>query len=177
MTRSRGEKFYVFHSKAEERRNEFIGKPKPGITICPECRAVFFEKHWHHADSAVYRSAKTKGKEVHYALCPACKMEKEHTYEGHLKILRAPSAQESEMMSLILNFVNREYKRNCQHRLLRFRRVGKRGTYEFEFSDNQLAVRLARALQKRFKKVEVAIRYPHEPLKVSEVTLSFPHNH
>ncbi len=173
MTRSRGEKFYVIHSKAEERRNEFIGKPKPGITICPECRAVFFEKHWHHADAAPYRRADTKGKEVHYARCPACKMAKDHTYGGLLKITGVPAAQESEMMNLILNFVNRAYKRNCQHRLLRFRRVGRRGAYTFEFSDNQLAVRLARALQKRFKKVAVTVRYPHEPLKVSEVTLSF----
>ena len=103
--------------KSELQGNEY-GKAGKGIIVCEVCHDVYFKKGWHKPGSGPLTDTKLSGTGVHFALCPACQMQKGRLYGGKLTITNIPSETREELFNLISGFGRRALERNPQDRIM-----------------------------------------------------------
>ena len=73
-------------TKSRKEREEF-GGGKRGVVMCPNCKAAYYKKSWHHD------IAHLEGNEdmpVSFMLCPADQMIKNKQYEGKVVVKNTP---------------------------------------------------------------------------------------
>lgn len=157
-------------SKQEERNDEH-GKARKGIVICKRCRNISFKKEWHRHDRMIVREANRAGKEIHFALCPACTMLEQHLYEGELLIENMPPRYESELIHAVNAFGERAELKDPQDRIVDMKKEKKR--YRITTTENQLAVKLAKQIGSAFRNLDIHISYSKEPHEVDRVVVMF----
>ncbi len=152
---------------------EFRKAPK-GILICKRCSACFYKKSWHHSGDQFISEHKKRDMPVSFASCPACWMEMHNQFEGKLIIKNFPEKQMTELFNLIRAYCKRAYLRDSQDRLIRSER-GK-GNAVLYFTENQLAMRLAKKIRDRFKRVEIRPHYAKKSWDSASIELTFRGN-
>jgi hypothetical protein len=153
--------------KAEREREEF-GPGKEGLVICPDCKAVYYKKSWHHS------TVHFEGKEtmpVKFLLCPADQMIKNKQYEGKIILKNIPEELETEMINLIKNAAALAYEKDPMHRLISVGRVG--DELVALTTENELAASIAKKIGDAHNKAKVKIAYKAEPSDVCLATVEF----
>jgi hypothetical protein len=124
---------------------------------CRVCKAVNFNKRWHHGDHVKVANLK-KSPFAWVTRCPACKMIESHKYGGKITITNVPSMASRELFYLIDNHAKQEYQKNCQHRLIEIVKRDQ-NTWILTTTDNQMASKLANRIRQAFDHVEVKTSY------------------
>jgi len=157
-------------SKTELRGNEY-GKAEKGVIVCEVCHDVYFKKGWHKPGSAPITDTKLSGTGVHFALCPACKMQKGNLFGGKISIKNVPTENREELFNLIAGFGRRALDRNPQDRIMDVKTQG--GNFTVTTNNDQLAAKLGKKIHETFKKTDSKISFTGEPQAVSHVEISF----
>ena len=124
---------------------------------CRVCKAVNFNKSWHHGDHVKVADMK-KSPFAWVTRCPACKMIETHNYEGKITITNIPTMTSRELLYLIKNYANQDYEKNCQHRLIEVVKHDLH-TWVLTTTDSQMASKLARRISQAFDHVDVKTSY------------------
>lgn len=154
---------------ADPKHNQY-GKAHKGLTVCKDCKHIFFKKEWKHPEQ--FREL-PKNLEVHYSLCPACAMAHHNLFEGEIVIQDVPQKVETELTNLISAYANRAMQKDSQHRVLKILKLGQRG-FRVLTTENQLAVKLAKKIKDVFRGcTNLHISHGSEPYEVDRVRLAF----
>lgn len=145
-------------SKKDEQE---FGLAKKEFIICPNCESVFFDKAWHHS---LEEDAKhlTDRKNIRFKICPACRMEKDRTFEGELVISLSKEklAEKNEIINVIKNSDEQARAHDPMDRILWIEYKG--NEIRVLTSENQLAVRMGKKLESAFKGGSLEIKHSHE---------------
>src|SRR3989344_2036582 len=110
-------------------------RERVGVTECPQCSNVRFKKAWHASLSTLRTKLKdSKIIVAQYERCPACKMAREHLFEGELVIENPPQDKKELILNLIHNFADRARESDPQDRIIEIERS--RGTYRITTTEN-----------------------------------------
>lgn len=143
-----------------------------GIAKCPKCSNVHFKKRWYASEEDLRRRLKIKKLSIaETKLCQACKMIKEHTFEGEIFIEESPVHHRKELLRLVRNFGERATQRDPQDRIIKIEEIDKR--YRVTTTENQLAVKLAKKIRDVFKTVKIRISHSPEPAEVVRIHVTF----
>ncbi len=154
-------------------RTEFeeFGHAKKNYRLCTKCKAVYFNKSWHHLKQLQGNITK-KGGVITAVLCPACQMIKDNQHEGFILIENIPAKYEKELERLIDSYTKRAYEADCQHRLIKINKYIKT-EWVVTTTENQLASKLAHKIREVFGKVKVKTVYAKAPDDVVRVKINF----
>lgn len=158
----------------EPQNEEYGGKAHKGALACPECHSVYYKKKWYHEeDVVVSHLLRENGKVVivKKKLCPACKMIKDHLFEGELFVENVPKQYRKEVVSLVKGFGRHAMDEDPQDRVIEVVEQG--DGYRATTTENQLAVRIAKKIQEAFNTVKVKISYSPEPAEVARIHVRF----
>ena len=147
---------------------EEFGRGKEGLVICPDCKAVYYKKSWHHD------IAHLEGKEdmpVNFLLCPADQMIKNKQHEGKIVVKNLPREIEAEVANLIKNIGFSAFEKEPMHRLISIEKV--KGELIILTTENQLAVSMAKKIGRAHKKAKVKISFAKEPNDVAIAVVEF----
>lgn len=154
-----------------EAEHEEFGREHKGIIECPQCHNVHFKKMWHapgsspkHAEGEVVAHAREE-------LCPACKMIKDHLFEGELFVEEAPAEHKTELLNLIHNVGKHATEIDPQHRIIEIEETD--NGLRITTTENQLVDRIAKKVQEAFKGVDVRSSHSKEPYEVDRVHVVF----
>lgn len=157
---------------------EEFGPGKKGLIICPDCKSVYYKKHWHHSieklnNSEVKGISKAPKKlPMRFALCPACKMIKNKQFEGQIILKNIPSNLANEVEGLINGFGDRAYKRDPMDRVISIKKKAK--SWEVTTTENELANKLANKIKNSFNRVKIIKdNFGPEPSDVVYITIEF----
>ncbi len=144
-------------SKKDEQE---FGLTKREFIICPDCESVFFNKAWHHSLEEDARHLTGK-KNVKFKNCPACRMEKDRTFEGELVISLSKEklAEKKEIINVIKNSGQQARAHDPLDRILWIEYKG--SEIRVLTSENQLAVRIGKKLESAFKGGTLEIKHSH----------------
>lgn len=148
---------------------EEFGKGKRGLIICPDCKAVYFKKSWHH--SMVHFGGKKEDASVTFALCPADQMIKNGQYEGKVVVKNLAENFASEVINLIKNTADIAFENDPMDRLISVKKEGK--DLVALTTENELAVKIAKKIKDAHAKAKVKISYFSEPSDVSLAVVEF----
>lgn len=121
-----------------------VGKKE--FIVCPDCKNVHYKKSWHHDFP---KDILPERRDIRFALCPACKMEKENLFEGEIVIKNVPSVVRKDVIGAIKNSDKQARINDPQDRVLRINEEKDR--IVVQTSENQLAVRIAKKVKETFK--------------------------
>jgi len=138
-----------YRKKIERSRKEEqeFGPGKKDIVMCKKCDAVYYYKSWHHG-LAEYQSL-SEDKRVDFALCPACQMIEDNTFEGRVIFKNVPAMYKDTILANIKNTGERAYTRDPMDRIIKIIDTG--DTVEVLTTENQLARNIARQVERAFK--------------------------
>lgn len=154
--------------KSQHEFEEF-GGGKKGLVFCPDCRAAYYKKSWHHSEVDL-KSAK-ENMQVTFVRCPACQMVKNHQYEGKIVIKNAPANLREELMNLIRGFGERAYHRDPMDRVIEAKKEGK--DIVVTTTENQLANKLAKKIQSTYNNVKAKTSFMKEPSDTALAIVEF----
>lgn len=140
--------------KSKKEEQEF-GKAKRAIVLCPKGEAVYFNKRWHHQLDE-YKNL-NKDTAIRFELCPADKMKEAGQFEGILTIENIPPEAREEVVRLVKNIGARAFRRDVLDRILDI--DYRDGTLQIKTSENQLAIGMARQIQRAHKKSTLDIQF------------------
>jgi hypothetical protein len=149
-------------SKKDEQE---FGLAQKEFVTCPNCNSAFFDKAWHHSLEEDKKHLENKGrnfKNLKLKICPACRMDKDGTFEGELVIALSKEklGKKQEIMNVIKNSGEQARARDPMDRILRIEDGG--AEVRVLTSENQLAVRIGKSLESAFKNGILDIRHSHE---------------
>lgn len=104
------------------------------------------------------------GIKINEEIAQACKMVRDHTFEGELFIEEFPSRHRQEVLRLITNYGNRATAIDPQHRLIKVEETPK--GHRVTTTENQLADKLA-------KKIKDVFSHAAEPAEVDRFRVVF----
>ena len=154
-------------TKSRKEREEF-GGGKKGVVMCPNCKAAYYKKSWHHD------IAHLEGNEdmpVSFTLCPADQMIKNKQHEGKVVVKNLPKELEAEVANLIKNIGFSAFEKEPMHRLISIEKV--KGELVALTTENQLAVSMAKKIGSAHKKAKVKISFAKEPNDVAVAVVQF----
>lgn len=143
-----------------------------GAIECPRCHNVHFKKHWYVSRSKLADVLELgEAANLDKALCPACTMIKERTFEGEVFLEEFPAHFLHELLSLVRNFGLKATEMDPQSRVIEIRKI--HNGYYVTTTENQLAVKLAKKVKDSFNSVEIDFSYSSEPAKVARVRVMY----
>lgn len=144
--------------------SEEFGPGKAGIIICPRCEAIYYGKAWHH-NKYTQRELKDMHKKIKSSLCPVCRMEDGKVCEGFIVFENIPKEKREDMLRLIEHAGERAYKTDVLDRILKIEKKG--DGVQVYTSENQLAVKIAKQVQRAFKgKLKIEWAHPTGPVRI-----------
>ncbi len=157
--------------RGREAEREDYWREHKGITKCPKCGNVHFKKRW-LLEKDLKRRLKVKKLEIsEIKICPACKMIKEHVFEGEIFIERVPPRCREELLRLIRNFGKRAESIDPQDRIIKIESIDK--GYRITTTENQLANKLAKKIRGVFNAVKIHFSRSPEPAEVVRIHVVF----
>ncbi len=165
--------------QSRTQKQEF-GKAQKPILICKICDIVYYKKSWHHPEPG---QSTIQGRQrltlktyaLKPVLCPACQMIKNKQFEGKLIVKNIPVKFVKEITNLIQSFSQRAFERDPLDRLIKIQQTTNR--LIATFTENQLAVKLAKKIKAAFNKVKMEIKYSSSPSDIAEVVVDFTDQH
>lgn len=157
--------------QGREAEHEEFGREHKGPIECPRCRNVHFKKMWHTPGSSPKHAEGEVAAPAREELCPACKMVKEHLFEGELFVEGVPAEHKTELLNLVHNVGKHATEIDPQHRIIDIEETDK--GLRVTTTENQLADRLAKKIQETFKAVDVHLSHSKEPYEVDRVHVVF----
>lgn len=154
--------------QSRTQKQEF-GKAQKPILSCKICDIVYYKKSWHHNLEHYQKLKEDQG--VDFAICPACQMIKNKQFEGKLIIKNIPVKFVKEITNLIQSFSQRAFERDPLDRLIKIQQTSNQ--LIATFTENQLAVKLAKKIKAAFNKVKTEIKYSPSPSDITEAVVSF----
>lgn len=148
-----------------------------GVVLCKTCGAAYHKKSWRHGIEDFNKgetesiSSGKKDVPVKFELCPACKMIKEHQYEGRITIKNLPAESEKSLKELAQGFGKRAYEQDPMHRLIEIKNDG--GNWVITTTENEMANRLAHKIKTSFSHVKSRTKFAGDPSDVAEITIEF----
>jgi len=155
----------------KETKHEQAGHAHKGLAVCRQCHNTLFRKEWHHPGSKIFEQARIAQGGVHFIICPACLMVRNHLYEGEIIIKNIPAKYETEMVRFVIGYGARAQKRDPQDRVIDIAKT--KDGYRITTTENQLAVRMAKKIKSVFGKVQISISYAKEPYQIGRVVVFF----
>jgi len=150
--------------------HEEFGPGKKEFIICPDCGAVYYDKSWKSSieGDLKYHQKNLEEKMVRVdELCPACKMKRDKVFEGEVVIKVKSKTEKGKTEDIeglkkeILNNVKNTEKNAMEWDLMD--RIlwteEKNDEIRIYTSENQLAVRIGKNLEKAFKNGSLEIKY------------------
>src|SRR3989338_5183652 len=146
------------HSPKSRKEEQEFGPGKKELVICKDCSAVYGEKHWRH--SLEQEKHLGEDKQVRFAVCPACQMKRDKTFEGQVIVENVPAELRGDIERLIYRVADRAFRRDPMDRILdlRSRKNGPArrslgvGGFEVRTSENQLAISMGKQIVRAYKK-------------------------
>lgn len=154
-----------------EAEHEEFGREHKGSIVCPRCRNVHFKKMWHAPGFVPKHEEGEAAAPAREELCPACKMTKEHLFEGELFVEEVPAEHKTELLNLIHNVGKHATEIDPQHRIIDIEETDK--GLRVTTTENQLVDRIAKKIQEAFKAVDVRSSHSKEPYEVDRVHATF----
>jgi hypothetical protein len=135
--------------RRREDKNTDFNQEHRGVLECPVCRNVHFKKHWYISRAKLVDALKLgDATDLEKAVCPACTMIKEHTFEGEVLLEGFPVHLHHELLLLLKNFGRKAQEMDPQSRIIEIKKS--RGGYRVTTIANQLANKLAKKNQRLF---------------------------
>lgn len=157
-----------------EAENEGFWKEHKGAVKCPTCGNVHFKKRWYASEKDLLARLKTKKLEItDKKLCRACRMAKDGLFEGEIFIEGFSPQQKTELLNLVKNYGERATRRDPQDRILKIEKIPAHAGYRIITTENQLAGKLAKKIQRVFKTDKIEISHLPEPAKVERIHITF----
>lgn len=160
---SRKQKSQISGSFQMKARRDRIVTPKiaaTGAAACPDCGAVYFDKHWHSCSEPECR---LKAGKLPRKVCPECRLMKKSgrgpgNYAGEVLIDGVADRNElREIKNLVMNVAKRAAKRDPEDRIVNV--VEGPGSLDIFTSENQLAVSIGRQVHQARKGGELSITW------------------
>lgn len=148
--------------------HEFVGGKK-GILVCKDCDAVYYKKFWHH--SLLELKSVNDRAPLDFTICPACKMIKNHQFEGEIRIVNIPPKLREDLIGLIEGFCERARARDPMDRLIEIKSDGR--NLVVTVTENELANKLAKKIKSTFNKVKTGTSFIKEPGDITRVMVEF----
>lgn len=134
--------------KASRHQQEEFGPGRSEVVLCPVCSAAYYSKSWHH-DLSNYSYAR-EDKNLNFKKCPACQMWAQKQWEGEIRIENLPESRAGEIKRAALGTADQAYRKDPMDRVFDIKKNGK--YLVIYTSENQLAMRIMRKLERSFKK-------------------------
>lgn len=168
--------FKIFSKKLPSRdrveENEEWMREIKGIEMCPVCENVYYKKRWHRSLASLAKLSKNFEKsKLNQKICPACKIIRDHAFEGEVFIENIPSNYLKDIENLIHAFGQRTIQKDPQDRIIKVEK-GNDG-FRVTTTENQMAVRLAKKIRDAYRSVNLDISHAPEPAEVSRVKVTF----
>lgn len=165
-----------FNSPQSKSESQEFGGGRKGLVICNDCRAVYYKKHWHQSLEKLNLSesanlSKNSKTPVSFALCPACKMIRNHQYEGEVVINNAPAKLAAELENFIKGFCKRASERDPMDRLIAIKKSG--SVWRVTVTENELANKLGKKIQNLYSNAKAKTSFDRQPSDVARVTVEF----
>lgn len=158
--------------RRRENKNADFGQEHKWAIECPRCHNVHFKKHWYSSRKKLADVLELgEAADLEKALCPACTMMKEHTFEGEVFLEGFPSHFHHELLSLVKNFGRKATDMDPQSRIIEVKKI--HGGYHVTTTENQLANRIAKKVRDTFGGVEIDFSHSPEPARVERVRVTF----
>lgn len=158
--------------RRREDKNADFSQEHKGALECPVCRNVHFKKHWYASRARLADVLKLgDAADLEKAVCPACTMIKEHTFEGEVLLESFPSHLHHELLLLVKNFGRKAKEMDPQSRIIEIEK--NRGGYRVTTTENQLANKLAKKVRDSFGNVNIEFSHLPEPARVERVHVVF----
>jgi hypothetical protein len=129
-------------------------KGKKKTIICPKCRAVYFDKHWHYG-GGLYKFV---GEGAREELCPEDKTASAVSYGGELILKNIPPAHKEDILNQIRNISKRAEARDPEDKIIKIEIKGG-GQIRVFTTENQLAANLGRQIDKAHKGGKLEIKW------------------
>lgn len=139
----------------KEEKGEY-GPGKTDIVMCKDCKAVYYYKSWKH--NLRHYKHLSQDKAVQFAVCPACQMERDGTFEGQVIVENIPKGIHRELLQLVENIGERARKRDLMDRILKIQDYRNNGL-EILTSENQLAVSIGKQIVRAHKGATITIQW------------------
>ncbi len=135
-------------------------KGKDSVILCPNCGAIYYDKHWRV--NAKMSALLKKQKGVMKELCLECKMAKDTkqagaNFEGEVVLKNVGAEEKAEMLNLIKNIGERATKRDPEDRIIKIDE--KKNEIRVLTSENQLAIAIGKQVARAFKGGELEIKF------------------
>lgn len=147
------------HLPKSKKEDQEFGLGKQNIVMCPECKAAYYYKSWHHSLEDYQKLSEDK--RIKFSICPACQMIKDKTYEGQVIIRGIMLDKKDEIINLIKNVAERAFKRDPMDRIIK---IENNSISEVEVltTENQLAVSIGKQVKRAFKGGAIEIKWSDE---------------
>ncbi len=146
----------VKKQQADDLRDPYLSAIEyKDMSVCSKCRSIYHDKRWVE-DKELYDSLMKDPKKVVFTVCPACKKIETEYMEGVVQ-LKGDFLFEhkDEIISLIKNTVERADYINPLEKIENINIDEKNKTIEIITTDDKLAQRIGRNIEKAYKgKVE-----------------------
>jgi len=145
-------------------------KAGTAIASCPNCHALYYDKHWHTWSNA--STVLPKGHKVREEVCAACRMlgaksshNSEFGYAGEVVLSGlADTALKLEIIRTIKNIADRAVLRDPEAQVIQIEDKGR--TVRVTTTENQLAETIGKEVASAHKGGELNIRFSKENLPV-----------
>lgn len=148
---------------------EEFGGGKKGLVFCPDCLAAYYKKSWHH--SLLDLKSLKESAPVNFVLCPACKMIKNHQFEGRIRITGVPDNLMTELLNLIRGFGERARAADPMDRVIEIKKNN--DELVVTTTENQLANKLAKKIKDSFNKVKTKTTFSKDPSDFVDIRVEF----
>ena len=134
------------------------------LTVCSDCQAVYFDKHWHTNPKMAKVLLASPG--VVRVACTECSWKrgsagKTVNYEGEVLLQNIPDEEiKLQVLRLVRNVGKRALTRDPEDQIIRIE--DKVGRIRITTTENQLAVSIGKQIARAFKGGELQIKWSHE---------------
>jgi len=131
-----------------------------GSAACPDCGAVYFDKHWHTCSEP---DCRLKSAALPELVCPECRLTdnsaaRSGAYAGEVMIEGVSDPAElKEIKNLALNVAKRASKRDPEDRVVKV--IDGPGSLDIYTTENQLAVSIGKQIHHARKGGELTITW------------------
>jgi len=137
---------------------------KARLTVCSDCQAVYFDKHWHTNLKMAKVLLASPG--IERAVCTECAWKRQSAgktvnYEGEVLLQNIPDEEvKLQVLRLVRNVGKRALTRDPEDQIIRIE--DKVGRIRITTTENQLAVSIGKQVARAFKGGELQIKWSHE---------------
>ncbi|MFA6608324.1 MAG: hypothetical protein WCT07_00190 [Candidatus Paceibacterota bacterium] len=142
-----------------------------GVTECPKCHNVRFEKRWLHSIADLRKEGEEEPIVARTEKCPACKIIDGGNYEGELFVEGFREEQKEELLNLIHNYCARATEIDPQDRVIKIEDTEK--GLRITTVENELTDRLAKKIKDAFNHVNIHFSHGGEGAEADRVRVTF----